>query len=248
MTSALHFYALAIMVGMVQGGTQALSRSLFASMIPRHKSSEFFAFFGVFERYAGILGPLVFAAMVDATGQSRNAMLAVLGFFVIGAAILVFVDVDAGRRAARQAEAPSRLTMATRSNPAVRWLAKAVCRIFYRADCIGSIPPPGCGAASAQPSECLARSRARLGDGRPRRALPRQVDALRRLVRTGAARRRRDSGLSQDGSWRGHRPGTSRRSLPCQPHSPPGTPSASFRKESVTPPAASSRSGRAPRA
>ena len=43
--------------------------------------------------------------MVDATGQSRNAMLAVLGFFVIGAAILVFVDVDAGRRAARQADA-----------------------------------------------------------------------------------------------------------------------------------------------
>ena len=105
MTTAAHFYALAIMVGMVQGGTQALSRSLFASMIPRHKSSEFFAFFGVFERYAGILGPLVFAAMVEATGQSRNAMLAVLGFFVIGGAILLFVDVDAGRRAARQAEA-----------------------------------------------------------------------------------------------------------------------------------------------
>ena len=64
---------------MVQGGTQALSRSLFASMIPRHKSSEFFAFFGVFERYAGILGPLVFASVVDATGSSRNAILAVLG-------------------------------------------------------------------------------------------------------------------------------------------------------------------------
>jgi len=104
MTSAAHFYALAIMVGMVQGGTQALSRSLFASMIPRHKSSEFFAFFGVFERYAGILGPLVFAAMVDATGQSRNAMLAVLGFFVVGGVVLLFVDVDAGRQAARQAE------------------------------------------------------------------------------------------------------------------------------------------------
>ncbi len=104
MSSAAHFYALAIMVGMVQGGTQALSRSLFASMIPRHKSSEFFAFFGVFERYAGILGPLVFAAMVDATGQSRNAMLAVLGFFVVGGVVLLFVDVDAGRQAARQAE------------------------------------------------------------------------------------------------------------------------------------------------
>jgi UMF1 family MFS transporter len=108
MSTAAHFYALAIMVGMVQGGTQALSRSLFASMIPRHKSSEFFAFFGVFERYSGILGPLVFAAMVDATGQSRQAMLAVLGFFVIGAAILIFVDVDAGRQAARQAEADLR--------------------------------------------------------------------------------------------------------------------------------------------
>ena len=108
MSTSTHFYALAIMVGMVQGGTQALSRSLFASMIPRHKSSEFFAFFGVFERYAGILGPLVFAAMVDATGQSRNAMLAVLGFFVVGGSILVFVDVDAGRQAAREAEAALR--------------------------------------------------------------------------------------------------------------------------------------------
>jgi MFS transporter, UMF1 family len=105
MTSAAHFYALAIMVGMVQGGTQALSRSLFASMIPRHKSSEFFAFFGVFERYAGILGPLIFAVMVQASGESRNAILAVLAFFVIGGALLAFVDVEAGRRAARQAEA-----------------------------------------------------------------------------------------------------------------------------------------------
>ena len=57
MRTATAFMALAVLVGMVQGGTQALSRSLFASMIPRHKSSEFFAFFGVFERYAGILGP-----------------------------------------------------------------------------------------------------------------------------------------------------------------------------------------------
>jgi len=105
MSTAAHFYALAIVVGMVQGGTQALSRSLFASMIPRHKSSEFFAFFGVFERYAGILGPLLFAAMVDATGQSRNAILAVVVFFVVGAIILAFVDVDAGRRAAREAQA-----------------------------------------------------------------------------------------------------------------------------------------------
>ena len=105
MSSAAHFYALALLVGMVQGGTQALSRSLFASMIPKHKSSEFFAFFGVFERYAGVLGPLVFALMVEATGQSRNAILAVLGFFIIGAFLLSFVNVEEGRRAARRAEA-----------------------------------------------------------------------------------------------------------------------------------------------
>ena len=105
MKNATEFPALAVLVGMVQGGTQALSRSLFASMIPRHKSSEFFAFFGVFERYAGILGPAVFAWVVEHSGTSRNAILSVILFFVIGAAILMFVDVDEGRRAARAAEA-----------------------------------------------------------------------------------------------------------------------------------------------
>ncbi|HEX2454291.1 MAG TPA: MFS transporter [Vicinamibacterales bacterium] len=105
MSNATEFMALAILVGMVQGGTQALSRSLFASMIPRYRSSEFFAFFGVFERYAGILGPALFAWVVERSGTSRNAILSVLAFFVIGGAILVFVNVDEGRRAARAAEA-----------------------------------------------------------------------------------------------------------------------------------------------
>jgi MFS transporter, UMF1 family len=105
MQTASHFYALAVLVGMVQGGTQALSRSMFASMIPRHKSSEFFAFFGVFERYAGILGPAIFAYVVQQTGTSRNAILSVIAFFIVGAFILTFVDVDEGRRVARAAEA-----------------------------------------------------------------------------------------------------------------------------------------------
>jgi MFS transporter, UMF1 family len=104
MHSAAEFFALAILVGMVQGGTQALSRSLFASMIPRHKSSEFFAFFGVFERYAGILGPAIFAWVVERSGTSRNAILSVVMFFVLGAALLTLVKVDEGRRAAREAE------------------------------------------------------------------------------------------------------------------------------------------------
>src|SRR5688572_10967791 len=104
MRTSTHFFALAILVGLVQGGTQALSRSMFASMIPRQKSSEFFAFFGVFERYAGVLGPAVFALVVSQTGSGRNAILAVVSFFVIGGLLLTRVDVEAGRRAARAAE------------------------------------------------------------------------------------------------------------------------------------------------
>jgi UMF1 family MFS transporter len=88
----------------VQGGTQALSRSLFASMIPHHKSGEFFGFFSVFEKFAGIFGPLIFAGTIAATGSSRNAILSVIAFFAGGAAILTFVDLDEGRRQARAAD------------------------------------------------------------------------------------------------------------------------------------------------
>ena len=105
MTTAAHFFALAVLVGLVQGGTQALSRSMFASMIPRQKSSEFFAFFGVFERYAGVMGSAVFSVVVSQTGSGRHAILAVLVFFIAGALLLTRVNVDAGRRTARAAEA-----------------------------------------------------------------------------------------------------------------------------------------------
>lgn len=101
MTTAAHFYALAVCVGLVQGGTQALSRSLFASMIPKEKSSEFFSFFGVFERYAGILGPALFAVIAGG-GSSRNAILSLVVFFVLGMFVLARVNVEEGRRAAQE--------------------------------------------------------------------------------------------------------------------------------------------------
>jgi MFS transporter, UMF1 family len=104
MTTATHFFVLAGLVGMVQGGTQALSRSLFASMIPRHKSGEFFGFFSIFEKFAGIFGPLIFAGTIAMTGSSRNAILSVIGFFAVGAALLALVDVKEGQRAAREVE------------------------------------------------------------------------------------------------------------------------------------------------
>lgn len=117
MKNATHFYLLAGLVGMVQGGTQALSRSLFASMIPRHKSGEFFGFFSIFEKFAGIFGPLIFAGTIAATGSSRNAILSVIGFFAVGATVLAFVDLEEGRRAARAADpAPQDPVRATRDS------------------------------------------------------------------------------------------------------------------------------------
>lgn len=106
---AREFFALALLVGIVQGGTQALSRSLFASMVPRHLSGEFFGFFAVSEKLAGILGPALFAATIAVTGSSRAAILSVIAFFVVGGALLAAVDVRAGQRTAREAEAARRV-------------------------------------------------------------------------------------------------------------------------------------------
>ncbi|TMB11525.1 MAG: MFS transporter, partial [Deltaproteobacteria bacterium] len=109
-----HFFALAFLVATVQGGTQALSRSLFAALVPRYLSGEFFAFFGVAEKFAGIFGPAVFATTIAVTGSSRTAVLSVIAFFAVGALILLGVDVEAGQREARAADAvagaPARTT------------------------------------------------------------------------------------------------------------------------------------------
>ncbi len=99
------FIALAVLVGMVQGGVQALSRSLFASMVPRHLSGEFFGFFAVFEKFAGIIGPAAFSLAIALTGSSRAAVASVVGFFLLGGALLARVDVAEGQRRARAEEA-----------------------------------------------------------------------------------------------------------------------------------------------
>jgi MFS transporter, UMF1 family len=104
MRTAAHFLMLAILVGMVQGGTQALSRSLFASLIPRDKSGEYFGFFAVAEKFAGILGPALFAVINKMTGSSRGAILGVIGFFAVGGFLLWLVDVEEGHRQARAGE------------------------------------------------------------------------------------------------------------------------------------------------
>ena len=104
MTSAAHFVALACLVGLVQGGTQALSRSLFSSMVPPHKSGEFFGFFSVFEKFAGIFGPLLFGIMIRVSGSSRGAFLSVIVFFAVGAVLLSRVNETAGQQEAKARE------------------------------------------------------------------------------------------------------------------------------------------------
>jgi len=104
MRTATHFYILAFMVGLTQGGTQALSRSLFGAMIPRARSAEFFGFFSTTSKFAGILGPLVFGFVTHMLADSRLAIVTITGFFVVGGIMLAFVDVDAGVRAAKEEE------------------------------------------------------------------------------------------------------------------------------------------------
>jgi MFS transporter, UMF1 family len=105
MQNATHFFLLAGLVATVQGGAQALSRSLFARLIPPAKTSEYFGFYAVVERFATILGPLVFTLSGALTGSSRSAVLAMIAFFVAGGWLLSRVDVAAGERAARAGDA-----------------------------------------------------------------------------------------------------------------------------------------------
>jgi UMF1 family MFS transporter len=103
--TSTQFLVLGILVGTVQGGAQALARSLFATMIPRHKAGEMFGFFGVFDRFGGAIGSFVFATVLALTGSSRPAILTLVVFFALGAWLLARVDVERGRRLAREAEA-----------------------------------------------------------------------------------------------------------------------------------------------
>ncbi len=105
MREAWHFWLLGFGVAMVQGGSQALSRSLYSRLIPKSKSAEFFAFFSVSAKFAGIAGPAVVGVITQAMGSGRNGILAVILFFVVGLALLPWVDVEKGSAVARAEDA-----------------------------------------------------------------------------------------------------------------------------------------------
>jgi UMF1 family MFS transporter len=100
--SVIEFWFLAWMVAVVQGGSQALSRSLYASMSPAAKSGEFFGLFGIMEKFSSIVGPLIFAAAVATFGSSRPAILSIIVFFFLGGYLLTRVNVEEGRRRANE--------------------------------------------------------------------------------------------------------------------------------------------------
>lgn len=103
MDSIVHFWVLAFLVAVAQGGVQALSRSLFAQLIPKHRSSEFFGFYATSAKMAGILGPLLFGITSQLTGSSRFSILFLIVFLVVGMILLNKVDIEEGRRQAKAA-------------------------------------------------------------------------------------------------------------------------------------------------
>ena len=108
MRTAWHFYLLALLVGTVQGGSQALSRSLFGVLVPKRKSAEFFGFFSTGEKFSGIFGPLLFGLISHWMGESRLGILALILFFTVGGGLLALVDVPRGMAEGRGAEPPPR--------------------------------------------------------------------------------------------------------------------------------------------
>ncbi len=92
------FMGLGVVIGIVLGGTQSLSRSLYGSMIPEEASAEFYGFYSVFAKFSAIWGPLTFGLVRQATGSGRTAILSIIVFFVLGSVVLSRVDIDEARR------------------------------------------------------------------------------------------------------------------------------------------------------
>jgi MFS-type transporter involved in bile tolerance (Atg22 family) len=105
LNSVIEFWYLAWMVAIVQGGSQALSRSLYAGMSPASKSGEFFGLFGVMEKFSTLLGPLIFGIVGSMTGSSRPAVMSLVVFFIIGGILLTRVNIDEGKRVAQEEDA-----------------------------------------------------------------------------------------------------------------------------------------------
>jgi len=97
LTHMWEFYALAVAIGLVQGGVTSISRSYFSRLIPSDRSAQFFGFYNTVGRFSAVLGPVLMGAVSYATGNPRYSMLAVTMLFVVGA--FLFTRVRESERA-----------------------------------------------------------------------------------------------------------------------------------------------------
>ncbi len=96
------FYLLAVVIGLVQGGIQALSRSLYARLIPADKSAEFFGFYNMLGKFAAVIGPLLMGWIALVSESTRLSILSVLILLIVGFVLLYFVNIEEGEKNARQ--------------------------------------------------------------------------------------------------------------------------------------------------
>ena len=97
--TAAEFYGLAVVIGLVQGGIQSLSRAYYAHLIPPDKAAEFFGFYNMLGKFAAVIGPLLMGWVSVVTGNPRASVLALLALFIAGAVLLSRVDDGGAGRA-----------------------------------------------------------------------------------------------------------------------------------------------------
>jgi len=102
MNQEWHFYALAIMIGLFQGGIQALSRSLYSRIIPKNKAAEFYGFYNMLGKFAVVFGPILMGTITLLTGNPRTGILSVLILFVLGLYFLRKVNLEEGEKMAKE--------------------------------------------------------------------------------------------------------------------------------------------------
>lgn len=100
MTRQAEFYALAVAIGLVQGGVQSLSRSFYTRIIPANKSAEFFGFYNMLGKFAAVIGPVLMGWIGVVFGDPRMGILSIILLFISGGTLLYFVNEKEGGRMA----------------------------------------------------------------------------------------------------------------------------------------------------
>ena len=100
MTDITHFYILAALIGLFQGGIQSLSRSLFTRLVPPNKEAEFFGFYNMLGKFAAVVGPILVGWITVLTGNPRAGILSIVVLFIFGGLLLSRVDFKKGEKIA----------------------------------------------------------------------------------------------------------------------------------------------------